>query len=97
LRYSSNQVTINAALPQPGYLVLAQTFYPGWQARVDGLPSQVFRANHAFCAIHLEAGEHQVELEYRPPSFYVGLAVSGLTWTALAVLGAMNRQRVRRD
>jgi uncharacterized membrane protein YfhO len=97
LRYSLNQVTISAALPQPGYLVLAQTFYPGWQVRVDGLPSQVLRANHTFCAIRLEAGEHQVEFEYRPLSFYAGLAVSGLTWATLAVLGAVNRRGARPD
>jgi len=97
LRYSSNQVTISAALPQPGYLVLAQTFYPGWQVRVDGLPSQVLRANHAFCAVHLEAGEHRVEFAYRPLSFYAGLGVSGLTWVTLAVLGVVNRWRARSD
>jgi hypothetical protein len=97
LRYSSNQVTISAALLQPGYLVLAQTFYPGWQVRVDGLPSQVLRANHAFCAVHLEAGEHRVEFAYRPLSFYAGLGVSGLTWVTLAVLGIVNRWRARSD
>ena len=95
LRDSSNQVTISAALPQPGYLVLGQTFYPGWQVRVDGLPSQVLRANHAFCAVHLEAGEHRVEFAYRPISFYAGLGVSGLTWVTLAVLGIVNRRRAR--
>ena len=95
LRYDSNQVTISAALPQSGYLVLAQTFYPGWQVRVDGLPAQVLRANYAFCAVHLEAGEHEVAFEYRPLSFYAGLAVSGLTWMTLAVLGVMTRRRVR--
>jgi hypothetical protein len=95
LRYDSNQVTISAALPQSGYLVLAQTFYPGWQVRVDGLPAQVLRANYAFCAVHLEAGEHEVAFEYRPLSFYAGLAVSGLTWMTLAALGIMTRWRVR--
>lgn len=96
LRYSSNQVTISAVLPQPGYLVLVQTFYPGWRVRIDGLPSQVSRANHAFCAVYLEAGEHQVEFNYRPLSFYVGLAVSGLTWATLVVWVAMGGRRTRK-
>jgi hypothetical protein len=94
LRYDSNRVTISAVLPQPGYLVLAQTFYPGWRASVDGLPAQVLRANHAFYAVRLEAGEHQVEFTYRPLSFYLGLAASSLTWVTLAVLGITGRQRV---
>jgi hypothetical protein len=95
LRCGPNQVTISAALSQPGYLVLAQTFYPGWQVRVDGVPSRVLRANYAFCAVRLDAGEHHVAFEYRPLSFYAGLVVSGLTWAALALLGVMNCRRVR--
>ncbi len=97
LRYSSNQVTISAALSQPGYLILSQTFYPGWRVKIDGQPSQVWRANHAFCAVHLEAGEHQVAFTYQPLSFFAGLAVSGLTWAALIGWAILSRKRARQD
>ena len=93
LRYNSNRVTIDAVLPQPGYLVLAQTLYPGWLARVDGQPARVLRANYALCAIQLPEGAHRVELAYRSLSFYLGLAASGLTWGALAVWGAWAARR----
>jgi hypothetical protein len=93
LRYHANQVTISTVLSQPAYLVLAQTFYPGWQVRVDGLPAEVVPANYAFGAVYLAAGEHQVAFSYRPLSFYAGLAVSGLTWATLAVWGVVSRRR----
>ena len=86
LRYNPNRVTISLAMSQPGYLVLSQTFYPGWRASADGRPARLLRANHAFSAIYLDAGEHEVEFTYHPLSFYLGLAISGLTWAALAVL-----------
>jgi hypothetical protein len=97
LRYSPNQVTISAVLSQPAYLVLAQTFYPGWQVRVDGLPSRIWLANYTFCAVHLAGGEHQIEFTYRPLSFYTGLAVSGLTWATLAAWGVVGCRRTSRS
>jgi hypothetical protein len=93
-----NRVTIWAILPQPGYLILADTFYPGWQARVDGQRVDVWRANYAFRAVALDAGEHEVLFEYRPASFMVGLACSGLALAAALVvwvwLGRRNGQHI---
>ncbi|MBE9506721.1 MAG: YfhO family protein, partial [Chloroflexi bacterium] len=72
LQDTPNRVTIRAALDAPGYLMLADTWYPGWQATVDGEPVEILRANHAFRAVWLEAGEHTVEMAYRPASVLVG-------------------------
>jgi hypothetical protein len=78
LRDGANRVTIRAVLDAPGYLVVADTWYPGWHARVDGEPAQLLRANHAFRAVQLTAGEHIVEMFYRPTSVLVGAAASVL-------------------
>jgi len=76
LQDTPNRVTIRAALDAPGYLVLADTYYPGWRATVDGAPVDILRANYAFRAVWLEAGEHVVEMTYRPVSVLLGGAVS---------------------
>ena len=67
---------MRAVLTHPGYLVLADTFYPGWQVFVDGQESALLRANYAFRAVALEAGDHEVHFRYRPRSFVVGLVCS---------------------
>jgi hypothetical protein len=59
-----------------GWLVLAQTWFPGWRARVDGVETPLLRANYAFGAVALPAGEHEVELSYEPASFRTGAIVS---------------------
>jgi hypothetical protein len=66
LQDTPNRVTIHATLAAPGYLVLADTWYPGWQATVDGEPVEILRANYAFRAVWLGEGEHVVEFVYRP-------------------------------
>jgi hypothetical protein len=81
-----NGVTIRADLGAPGYLVLADTWYPGWQATVDGEPAEIVRANYAFRAIWLEAGQHTVEMAYRPALILVGSIVT-LAVLALLVAG----------
>ena len=81
----SNQATIRAVLSQPGYLVLADTFYPGWVAYVDDQRVETLRANYAFRAVALGAGEHEVGFQYRPQSFVAGLACSTFALVGLFV------------
>ena len=96
LQDGSNRVTIRAALAAPGYLVLADTWYPGWRAAVDGEPAEILRANFAFRAVWLEAGEHTVEMIYCPTSALVGGALS-LVALAVIIVGLLlaHRREVR--
>jgi hypothetical protein len=62
-----------------------RTFSPGWRARIDGQETVVERANLAFMAVRAPAGEHLVELAYRPSSLRSGLWISLLTLAALGL------------
>ena len=73
---SGNTVTIRASLPQAGWLILSDTFYPGWQAAVDGLPTEIQVANTAFRAVQVPPGAHTIEFRYEPRSVSIGLLVS---------------------
>jgi hypothetical protein len=55
-----------------GYLVFSEPFYPGWKVFIDGKSTSVLRANYAFSAVFLPAGEHEVKRLYRPTSLLVG-------------------------
>src|SRR5204862_8231631 len=67
---------LRTRLGSAGVLVVADTHFPGGEARVDGRPSAILRANYAFRALVLAAGAHDVELAYRPRSFRIGVALS---------------------
>ncbi len=71
-----NRVTIEAGLRNPGYLVLSDVFYPGWEVRINGEPGTILRANHAFRAVPLNAGRYRVCFSYRPRSFKYGSTIS---------------------
>jgi hypothetical protein len=96
--YSPNAVRIEVALDQDGYLVLSDTYYPGWRAYVDGEEKEILRANYAFRAVPLESGQYTVLFKYEPPSFKVGLAISLTTWGAIILcLAVMGLRRHRRE
>jgi hypothetical protein len=72
--------------PQAGWLVLSDTWYPGWQAWVNDKPAKIYPANYLFRAVRVEAGEQRIEFRYRPPSFWLGAVLSLLAWCACALL-----------
>src|SRR5581483_10155620 len=93
--YTPNRVEIAADAARAGYLVLADAAYPGWQARVDGVPTPVYVAYGAFRAVPLGAGTHRVELAFAPLSWEVGWRVSALSWALLLALAAWRALRAR--
>jgi hypothetical protein len=57
-------------------LSLANTYYPGWQAKIDGQKTEILAANINAQAVLVPQGEHTVEFKYAPGSFKTGLAIS---------------------
>jgi hypothetical protein len=78
--YAPERVEIEASLESPGYLVLTDAHYPGWQAAVDGVPVPIARADLYFRAVRLEPGDHRVTFSYAPSSARVGLGVGLAAW-----------------
>ena len=85
LRYDPDTVTIAVETDRPGYLVLPDAYYPGWQATVDGQLAPIQRANYAFRAVYVPTGEHTVQFSFEPVIWTVGLLVSGVTVLGLVV------------
>ena len=85
LSYGIEHVTVGVVADQPGYLVLADAYYPGWQATIDDQPAPIERANYAFRAVFVPPGEHTVHFIFNPAIWKVGLVVSG--FTLLILLG----------
>lgn len=89
------EVTVRANARAPGYLVLDDSFYPGWQAEVDGREKPILPANENFRAVALPPGAHTVRFRYRPASIGWSAALSGFVALAL-LLGAAAVRRTRR-
>jgi len=71
---------------KPSIVVLAQTYYHPWTAKVSGIITPLRRANHSFTALKVPAGNHEVSLTYVDQAFRRGLFIS---MTALLVVGGL--------
>ena len=73
---NDRRLDLEVSCDRPCLLFVADLFAPGWTARVDGHDVELLRANVAFRAVPLMAGRHRVEMSYRPPGLYPGVAIA---------------------
>jgi uncharacterized membrane protein YfhO len=92
-----NGTSWRVASPTPGYLVMLDSWAPGWRATVNGRAARVLHANYAFRAVEVPAGRSLVKLVYRPAGFVVGMWLAALTSAALGLAGAVTLIRRRRS
>ena len=81
---SDNEWSAEVNAPTAGWVVFAETWFPGWQATVDGIDRPLVRADVAFSAVAVPAGHHIVTKTYRPTAPLIGLLASLATALGLA-------------
>lgn len=82
---------------KPAVLAAAVSYYPGWQAAVDGRTVPIFPADLSDLAVWIPEGTHRLSLEYRPGSIRYGFLISLLAHgiLILAVIAQLVRNRFR--
>jgi hypothetical protein len=85
-------VEVEAELDAPGLLVLADSYFPGWQATLDGELLEIHPANHLFRGVFVPAGRHRVRFTYRPRRLVLGMAASGAGIVLLLLLAWRGRR-----
>ncbi len=80
--FTAHRIEADVTADQPALVVVAQAFYHPWTPYVNGKPSQLWRANHAFQAFEVPKGASHVRLVYEDRAFRLGAALS-LTSLAL--------------
>ena len=91
--FSAHRVRLETEAAEPALVVIAQAFYPNWRASVAGRPAPLLRANHAFQALQVPAGRHQVTLVYHDRAFYAGGVISLVSAAACVLLCLRGRKR----
>lgn len=88
---TSDHLVLEVTAAHAGTLVIADTDYPGWEARIDRKRVPIYRADIAFRAVEVPAGTHRVELRFRPAPARTGLNAS-IAFLAAATLLAFYRR-----
>ena len=78
-------VSLDPAPAAPAYLLVAENWYPDWQASVDHQPTQVLRGDYSLITVPLPAGAKVVELTFRSKPYELGRTVTFLSLTVLLI------------
>ena len=95
VQYSPNQIAIATKADANQFLVLSDTFYPGWVAKVDGAVTKIYRANWTLRAVFVPSGEHTVTFSYKPRSFLIGAKISLFSLLLLFIFTYLWQSRIK--
>jgi len=94
--YDSQRVAVRVDAKRTSELVLSDTWYPGWQATVDGHSVPIDRVDYTLRGVAIPPGRHQVVFTYAPASFRTGWVVSlgaAIIWLVELALGLRRAPR----
>lgn len=93
-RYAPEHVRVRVENATPGWLVLADSWYPGWRATVNGRPADIARVNVLVRAVPVPAGASTADFTFRPRAQLAGGALSVLGMAACGLLVLPRRRRM---
>jgi hypothetical protein len=88
LEYTPDRVSLTAHLTRPGLLVTSEVYHPDWRAAVDGQPSRILKTDGILRGILVPAGDHVIEMTFRPAGYALGLLLAQqVAQVAVALIG----------
>ncbi len=94
---TSSHIVLDVAMESAGVVVLADLWYKGWKATLDGVEVPILRANHALRGVVVPAGKSRLEFRYEPASFRLGVTVFLGSFVLLVVWMGASSWRSRRQ
>lgn len=75
-------------------LISSYSFYPGWEAKVDGIKTEIYPANINQQAIIIPSGKHKIEFYYNPKSVFIGKIISFSSMVIITILLLFNKLKL---
>ncbi len=91
-RPTSDMITLRTHSPRDGYVRVLESYDDGWRATVNGEPVKILPANHAFMAVAVPAGTHEILLGFATPGQRTGIVLSICSLVALVALSLSARR-----
>jgi len=94
---SDGRMVIDTSARAPSFLVVSESYFPGWQALVDGKAAKVYQTDYILLGVPVPAGSHHVEMHYSAPGAKYGALVSLVTLCAMLSLAGYSLKRRRQS
>jgi len=94
---TSNTVEIDTQSSRTSFLVLSDTFNPGWNVYIDGVKAKILRTDYIFRGVVIPQGKHRVFFSFEPMSLVIGKGVCLASLLALLGVYLFMARRERRS
>jgi len=85
LRYGYNQVEVRISSESECFMVMSDTFFPGWRAFINEKEIPIFRTNYFLRGFELASGEFTLKMRYQPTNILLSLGLSFLGVSVLTI------------
>jgi hypothetical protein len=99
-RYQHDAIELAVKAASRALLVVSETYYPGWQAKVSNVPAEIWKVDGGLRGIVVPPGDHSVTLTYAPSSVRVGgilTAIAVLAGIAVAAVTFLTRRTLTNE
>jgi len=90
---NGNRLVLHASMASSGWVVISEPFWKGWRVLLGNRRLSLHFADHAFVAVYVPRGDHDLALEYWPPAFVRGAAITLATVLGLVLFSLRIRVR----
>jgi hypothetical protein len=88
-RYQHDAIELTVKAASRALLVVSETYYPGWQAKVNHVPSEIWKVDGGLRGIIVPPGDNSVTLTYVPSSVRLGAILTAIAVVAGIVVAAV--------
>jgi uncharacterized membrane protein YfhO len=75
-KLSNDHIRVMTDTKDDLFLVVLNSFYPGWEAKINSQKVSLYQTDYAFWGVFVPKGISQVDFIYRPKSIIYGLIIS---------------------
>jgi hypothetical protein len=91
--YSDGHLVVETRSASRAFLVVSESYFPGWEATVDGRAANIYQTNYVLQGVAVPAGSHRVELHFRTAGAALGSLISLGTFAVLVGMMVYSRRR----
>lgn len=92
--YDYDRIVMRTDFGGRGFVVLADQYYPGWEASIDGLRVNIYRTNGVLRGVIVPEGTHEIIFRYRPVKIYISMAIGAISLLSILTLIVLTQQRI---
>ncbi|OGG26565.1 hypothetical protein A2960_03725 [Candidatus Gottesmanbacteria bacterium RIFCSPLOWO2_01_FULL_39_12b] len=86
VKYEINKIILKGNFPCNGFLSSSESYFQGWEAKIDEKNTPVMVSNLSFRALNIPKGNHTITFYYQPTIYFIGGLISLIFFVVLILI-----------